>query len=51
MPTAVKGQLAKLGAALKSFTVAQRTIAVILLAALVLGAGSLLVERRDLRTP
>lgn len=41
MPTAVKGQLAKLGAALKSFTVAQRTIAVILLAALVLGVVAL----------
>ncbi|NRD26628.1 flagellar basal-body MS-ring/collar protein FliF [Frigoribacterium sp. VKM Ac-2836] len=41
MPTAVKGQLAKLGAALQSFTVAQRTIAVILLAALVLGVVAL----------
>ena len=41
MPNAVKGQLAKLGAALQSFTVAQRTIAVILVAALVLGVVAL----------
>ena len=41
MPAAVQNMFARLAAALKSFTVAQRTIAVILLAAVVLGAVAL----------
>ncbi|WP_423921955.1 flagellar basal-body MS-ring/collar protein FliF [Frigoribacterium sp. 2-23] len=41
MPSAIQNTFARLAAALKSFTIAQRTIAVILLAAVILGAIAL----------